>query len=565
MKAKIVQISLLLLSSFFASFLLWKVYLHPGVPITHDGENHLARFANYKIALKEGQWPPRFAPNLFHRYGYPVFNYNYPLPSLLSVPFSLFKLPYQLIFKFIMVGAITLTVAGMWIWLKQLSFRFWPRVLGILGLLTSPYLIQTILFRGSIGEALALSCLIWLLVWVEWVRTRKERLLGIIIGTIVLALFFLSHNVTVLFGTPVLLIYALWRLGRTKKFVEILLSLVLAVGATLWFWLPAIAEQKEIIVGSSDLAQQYLNHFPTLQQLINSPLKFGYSYKGPIDSLAFALGAGQLFGLLCAGAIFIVEFIRKKKDKISPQMQIGGMLILSTFLCVIFQLAMTIPIWQLIPLARFIQFPWRLGLFTTITFAALIAWVAEQKIHWQVMGIVILLLVQISGIFRLEPVGYINKDRIEYELFEQSTTTSNENLPREFRYQDFSNWQPTPIVESGDASISDVTWTGTKRTYLIETFVPTTIIEPTMNFPGWKTVLIHPTSLKREAAEYINSQTIQGRIAYQLQPGMYRVTTTFGERTWPRLVGDMISLTSAICLLILIGRYFFGYAKRTQH
>ena len=32
---------------------------------SHDGSTHTARIANYYLALKEGQIPPRLAPNLF--------------------------------------------------------------------------------------------------------------------------------------------------------------------------------------------------------------------------------------------------------------------------------------------------------------------------------------------------------------------------------------------------------------------------------------------------------------------------------------------------------------------
>jgi len=64
-------------------------FLNQGVPVTHDGHNHLVRFANYKIAVRELHFPPRLAPNLVNGYGYPVFNYNYPLANLISLPFSI--------------------------------------------------------------------------------------------------------------------------------------------------------------------------------------------------------------------------------------------------------------------------------------------------------------------------------------------------------------------------------------------------------------------------------------------------------------------------------------------
>ncbi len=43
---------------------------HSGFPFTHDGENHLARIANYAVALKQGQFPPRWAPT-FWSSGFP--------------------------------------------------------------------------------------------------------------------------------------------------------------------------------------------------------------------------------------------------------------------------------------------------------------------------------------------------------------------------------------------------------------------------------------------------------------------------------------------------------------
>ncbi len=81
---------------FFAllTFVLTKSLFHSGVPVTHDGNNHLVRFANYYIAVKEMQIPPRLAPNLVNRYGYPVFNYNYPLANIISLPFSILGFHY---------------------------------------------------------------------------------------------------------------------------------------------------------------------------------------------------------------------------------------------------------------------------------------------------------------------------------------------------------------------------------------------------------------------------------------------------------------------------------------
>jgi len=71
---------------FILTLVIYQDLLKPGLPFTHDSQNHLMRIANYTIALREGQLPPRWAPNLNNRFGYPVFNFNYPLPNILTQP-----------------------------------------------------------------------------------------------------------------------------------------------------------------------------------------------------------------------------------------------------------------------------------------------------------------------------------------------------------------------------------------------------------------------------------------------------------------------------------------------
>lgn len=109
------------------SLLLTRVYLHPGIPYTHDGQNHVARFANYWSAIKEGQIPPRIAPHLFNHYGYPVFNYNYPLANILAVPLLALKLHPEVVFKLLMVGSFTLGLWGYaeWFFFSQPGKNRW--------------------------------------------------------------------------------------------------------------------------------------------------------------------------------------------------------------------------------------------------------------------------------------------------------------------------------------------------------------------------------------------------------------------------------------------------------
>jgi hypothetical protein len=551
--------------------LITRVYLSAGVPVTHDGENHLARFANYKVALREGQLPPRFAPNLYHRLGYPVFNYNYPLANILSVPFSLIKLSYPLIFKILMTASLIGAVSGLWVWLTQYKMGLVPKLLATTAFITSPYIFQSVIYRGSIGEIMATALLVWILVWIEYLRTvqtnskitvlRDQLIFSFptIVGVLLFATFFLSHNVMVLFGTPVLTLYALWRLGVTQKLTSFICSIILGICLSLWFWLPALLEQSAVVVGSSSLSQQYQSHFPTFQQLLSTQLQFGFSYLGSIDSFSYALGIGQWFILVCSLGL-LVATLKKGGLKAVQKNPAPAYMFGATALSLFLQLQITQDIWQAIPVARFIQFPWRLGLFSAIGITFLTAWVVKEHIRWQIGLLVIFFIFQAFTLLKLQPVGYVNKERVEYELFDQSTTTSNENLPKDFTLTEFPNWSPAPSIENGTASASVKFWTGTRRSYSINATTPVTVIEPTMYFPGWRTTAVQSGENVEQTLEYINSETIKGRIAYQLEPGNYTITTTFTESTTPRLIGDAVSIFTLllISLHLVCLRLFYG-------
>src|SRR3989344_960027 len=52
-----------------------------GLPITHDGQDHIARIANFYQNLLDGNIIPRWAGNLNWGYGHPILMFLYPLPS----------------------------------------------------------------------------------------------------------------------------------------------------------------------------------------------------------------------------------------------------------------------------------------------------------------------------------------------------------------------------------------------------------------------------------------------------------------------------------------------------
>ena len=544
-------LAVLLLVAFIG---LFRIYTTSQSPYTHDGENHLARFANYKIALKEGQFPPRFAPNLLNGFGYPVFNYNYPLANILSVPFSALGVSYELTFKLLVVAAVIFGVAGLSKWLKILNLGGKERFLSQVAWLLNPYLVNLVYFRGNIGEIFSYSLLPWIFWSIEVYRTEENKLLILwhtLITAALLSLLLLSHNITAILTIPIIIFIAAIRLwGKSKQAMFSFLALFWAISLTLWFWFPAISEMKMVVLGSAASVSEFALHFPTLTELLWSPLSFGFSYPGSIDSLSFEVGLPVIIAL--TSSLFL---LKRKND--------GFMLVLSavTISLIVLQLSVTLPIWQLFKPLEFIQFPWRLSIFLATISAPIIASVAKRS-KLAARLLMLLIFVQLMVIFRLHPADYFHKTNLDYDVFSQTTSTQNENMPTNFTYPNIGDWQPQPETMSGKSEFTLEKWTGSDHLYRVLVLEDSLIAEPTAYFPGWETWITKSNGSKEQVVGLAVSESItkaQGRIAYELPAGEYHVQSKFTQNTPARIIGNS---ASALSFLGLAG--YFLWLKRME-
>lgn len=529
-------------------------YFQSGFPYTHDGENHLARFANYKIALKEGQFPPRFAPNLLNHYGYPVFNYNYPLANILSLPFSMVKINYETTFKLLVFLSLGFGSYGVFLFLQNVGFDKKPSLITAVTWLTLPYLISLINFRGSIGEILAYALLPWTLWTIEKGREARFFLEYFFISVIILSAYLLSHNVTVIFSIPILLIFLVVQYKKRFQFYKNwFFSLLAAVGLTLWFWLPALAEMGEVIVGQSSSNNDFTKHFVTIGQLLFSPVQFGFSYPGYIDSLSFQVGAVVVISLFIFTSILLAQVKRKSWSAI-PQIVYLSFAITCALLFL--EMPASTPVWQLFNFAKFIQFPWRLTIFVAFFSLPLVAYIVDFLWNRWRLAIYILLVFVVWQTLSTKPVDFFHKSMVDYDAFSQTTSTQNENLPRTFQYSEISTWQPGPQLTPQSAQPPQVTiWSGSKHIYSITVAEPTTVVEPTAYFLGWQTN-IQQNNQMIETIPY-DLTGAQGLIAYHLNPGSYEITTQFTQKTPARMIGNTISIVTFLACII-----FFFWQKR---
>lgn len=524
----------LILLALCAFTALIRPYLKNGVPYTHDGENHLARFANYKVALKEGQWPPRFAPNLMNHYGYPVFNYNYPLANILSLPFSFLRIHYETTFKLIMATGLLVGAGGIFRWLTLSGVSKNWGWLAIAAYFSAPFTANLIFVRGNPGEVWAMALFPWLLWFTQSIGQRKTP--SWFVRALIITAFLLSHNIAVLFGG---ILWGFYTLAEFRKKVPLwktwLASLAVSVLLALWFWLPALAEKHWVVLDSTALNTSPAAHVATIPQLLFSPIQFGYSYLTPVDTMSFSIGLVSIISFIfCTG--WLLKYFFKKNSKESSSL---WFFMLVCWVLVLFQLPMSHIVWETVPLVRFIQFPWRLTAFIVIMSMPLIA--AAARTHRVIQQLLICaLFFQIIVAWRLQPVDILHKTPLDYDLFSQSSTTAHENTPKTFEYETISDWSPEPRILDGEGEFMVEHWAGSSRQYTVRANTTLLIAEPTMYFPGWET-LVNGTIVS-----YTNNEQVAGRIAYALAPGEYHVTTRFTQRTWPRLIGNAVSVTAAL-------------------
>lgn len=509
---------------------LLKPYLAAGVPYTHDGENHLARFANYKVALREGQLPPRFGPNLLNHYGYPVFNFNYPLLNILSLPFSVIGLSYELTFKILMVVGLLLGGWGVVSWLKLCGFPKMSRWLALAAYLLAPFTINLIYVRGNIGEVWAMALLPWLL-WLSK-KIKRDQPISWLISVPLITAFMLSHNLSVLFGGALWLLYTWQKFGRNWTWWKAWLKPTILAGLlSLWFWLPAMAEKSATVLDSSPASSQFSRHFVQLPQLLFSTLQFGYSTETAVDSMSLAAGWLSLIGLSLI-TLYLLKYGRSAQGR---SLRWLWFFVVISWGLLFLQTGFSDSVWRTIPLVSLIQFPWRLSLFFVVFTLPLVAQAWLLGKFWRGL-ILIILIFQLISVWRLQPIGFVRKQNLDYDLFSETTSTFHENTAKDFTYKEIADWTPEPRILSGQAEYQVEQWTGSSRRYTIMAENDVLVAEPTMYFPGWQ------TKVNSVLVTYAPAIETEGRIGYRLPAGQYTVETRFTQQTWPRLLGNSVSV-----------------------
>jgi hypothetical protein len=343
----------LLLVALLVLLAAWPFLTRPGLPRDTDAELHVFRAAEVAACWQAGVLYPRWAPDFYYGYGYPIFNYYAPLTYHLSALLAL--LPGMDIVagvKGVFVLGLFLGGVGAWLLARDL-FGAEAGVLAAALFLFSPY----VMFinphgRGDLAEHFAVNllplALFFLRRQVEW--GGRLSLAG---SVLTIAALVLSHNLLGVVGVVLLLAAFVWQVtveGRGDGVGRGGLAFGLAAALSAFFWLPLLLELGAVqltVVGAGHF--DFRNHFVPLAELLAPPRIVDLGAVAPRYRLN--LGPAQWLLALTGGGALLRRFPRWRALSFFALVAVGTVFAITDT---------SRPLWEAIPWMAYLQFPWRL-------------------------------------------------------------------------------------------------------------------------------------------------------------------------------------------------------------
>lgn len=536
---------------FFILLVPLRVFFHPGLPLTHDGEIQVARIASFSQSLAEGNIVPRWAGNLNWGYGTPLLMFVYPLPSYVASFFHFLGLSFIDSAKLVFILGFLFSGIFMYLWIKEIWGPAAGLVAGVLYTF-APYRFVDLYVRGAVGENFAFM---WppLICWFILRLSKDSRWIYFAGGSLALAALILSHNMLSLMFLPVILGYMGYLvfiasatnsfISRNKLLLVIRYKLLVILGFLLsaFFWLPALAESKYTL--GEIVTRGNVSGFENFGRLLYSPWNFGITGQ-------FSVQLGILPWLVMALAPVLIWLFWRRKGKTWLWL---------TFLFFCFWSAIFLilpaakPLYQVIPLLAKFQFAWRflsLAVFLAAIFGGALIYLLPKKLKFLCSVLLVVGCLLLTKDY-WQAKDFFSKNDISYLEAYPGTTDTGEGSPLwSVRFMEHFPESPVEVIE-GKADIKEIARKTNLHRYQINAAKPTRLAENTLYFPGWQ-ILVNgqPTAIQFQDPAW------RGVMTFDLPAGEHKVEVIFKE-TKMRLLADVVSGLGLALLLfsgIIIGK-----------
>ena len=543
---------------------------------SHDGLFHLYRLAALDEAFQGGVLYPRWFPQFAFGYGHPVLNYYSPLTYYVAQFFHLLGAGYILSLKLTFAAGYMLSAVLMYLYAREVLGRF-PALVAAGVYTYFPYHLADTYLRGALAEAFAFVFLP-LCLWAMFRLMTRERARYLILLSVSFAALILTHNLTALIFTPVLVAYMvlLWFLTRrTRGLLFALVSLVVGFLLDAFYWLPVLLETRYVGLGANIAAPGYQRHLAPVLDFISTSPVFRYlpDLGGGFDNPFYPLGLIYALLILAGMALLFWLLVRPASRGEESKNRRWYLLffLLVTVGSVLMMLTWSLPLWRLAqPILASLQYPWRFMALTSLGVAVVAGSLfalgegpeqAAGRRRWLRYGLGLGLL----GVLLVYGLADLPREMLPLE---ESQVTVKRMWEEDFAARQIgATWtaEYVPIWVRADRSVvalpppdlvpfaprdlspEEIPEVKLGRQGLLSGQMVVaspegyTLRFHTFLFPGWKVYVDG-----REAPVYPSGDL--ALLTVDIPAGEHQVLVRF-EDTAPRLVGNLVSLLTALGLI----------------
>lgn len=541
---------------------IWPLLRRPLLACTDDAGLHLLRLTELNHLLRSGLVYSRWAPDMALGYGFPFFNFYAPLAYYIAAAVSGLGAGLNLGLRL----TFALGILGSGLAAYRLARDHFSRPAALVAataVMYAPYHGYDVYFRGNLAEALAWPFLV-LSLWAMGRLAQRGGGRWLPVAALAAAAVLLTHNVFALVFLPLLGLYGVseaWFAGavgsRWRRVGSVAAAMVLALGLSTFFWVPALWEQRYVHIDRLLVPPDfvYWNNFLGWPELLAAPRAIVPDLLNPSPARALGL-VPALLALPALGGLWRWRDGRRRQVAF-----FGAAALVYTFLTT----AASAPVWEAAALLEFVQFPWRLlgpaaialamVLAAAIDFAASVPGRRQGKAQSLLAGAAIVVLV-LAALFWFDPryCGGLQNPQIgdlaEYELATGTigTTAKGEYLPRTVEVYPPAE-VPAParfaaMTLPAGVEILETKDSPPQTSAVVEVAEPVQLTANLFAYPGWRaSVDGEPVAITPEAA--------YGRVTLPLPAGRHEVVLRFGE-TPLRLAADLVSGAALLLVAILL-------------
>jgi hypothetical protein len=556
---------LVLISGFAAAATVMFLPVLLSSTISHgpDAATHVFNSELYRVEMESGVFFPRWLGEWYGGFGAPIGVAYSPLTYLTTASLSLLGFGTLPALKIVLWLSVFLS--GLWMFLfSRRVFPDGPAAVAGLAYMVTPYRVIDLFGRTAFPEAVAFVWLPLIALYLFDTVAKTSRVAHLFLG-LCCGLLILTHSMIAYlsFLTAIFVFFLVFIFTNLiDKYVLLRLvgSSLICFGISAIYWLPVVRERRWLntqwFSEEGVVWGDYRNNF-----VLNAEIYRGTDFhKIFIENFTIGIVVLLLIGV-CA---FSIRKILETGDfKKSPSNAISFLMFSVLLLSIFLTTKNSSIIWQALPFARVIAFPWRW--LTVSSFAA--SFLIGDIVSWQIQkysstkrrlgidAVFLPLLLVAFGAYSTALI-VIHRDQITPEqaadiLYERPLSPElfgwvydKPFIPIWGRYFDYleASRRGRQKVFAGDGATLDVgRWESTNREIEVYLDAPRVAAVRTFWYPGWLVEV-------NEGEKQVPGRNGEGLLTVDLPEGRSKVVLTF-EDTGTRFTAKWLSMFTGLVWL----------------